>query len=132
MNLYLKKCLENIGALLAATFLIAALTHGVWFIGRECYKEGMERQKLQHIADMKEMDMNLAYTDKERIAACRKAEATWRFFNKPCVVVRRRIGVRDGLPQGYVVLSKDQVQVLGLGTKEYVTVYDTEATAENR
>lgn len=72
--------------------------------------------------------MDLVYPTDECTKACRKAETTFRAFNVHCVVVRRRVGVRDSKPQGYVVLTTKQAAVLGLSVKEYVTVYSTEAS----
>jgi hypothetical protein len=120
MNNYLKKTLDNLGA---------------WTIGRECYSKGERAERLrQQAANEGVCSMLLTYgtDDNQRKLACIKAEQLKVVHGGEWNVVRRRVGVRDSLPQGYVVIAHQQQEALGLAQNEYVTVYDTKAAEENR
>jgi hypothetical protein len=115
--------------------MLVILCVGAGWLVKLGVHEGRESERLLHQKYNAEISgMLLAYdaNEEQRKLACIKAEQMKVVFGGEWLVVRRRVGVRDASPQGYVVLAQEQLGALGLPHKEYVTVYDTAATEENR
>lgn len=126
--------LQDIGKFLAMMLMMAILIFGSFFIATKSYEEGGRAERYKQQAAAKEVySMLMVYdTNPEQLKLAKlKAEQMKTVFGGQWVVVRRRVGVRDGSPFGYVVLSGEQKEALGLARLEYVTVYDTAAKENN-
>ncbi len=126
--------LKEIGKFLAMLLMMAILIGGSFTIAIMSYEEGGKAERAKQQAAAKEVySMLMVYdTSPEQLRLAKlKAEQMKVIFGGQWVVVRRRVGVRDFKPQGYVVLTREQMAALGLAHLEYVTVYDT-AAKENR
>ena len=127
--------LRGAGQCLAVLAMLAILCFGGGWLVKLGLQEGRESERLRlqkHNAEVASMLLTYDTSQEQRKLACIKAEQLKVVHGGEWLVVRRRVGVRDTSPQGYVVIAQEQSEALGLPHKEYVTAYDTAATEENR
>lgn len=130
----LHDALTEAGKFLAFAMMLVILIGGSALLIKFGIDQGTKAEQARQQAAAKEVySMLMTYdaTPDQLQLAKLKAEQMKTVFGGQWVVVRRRVGVRDAAPQGYVVLNREQKDALGLARLEYVTVYDTAAKENN-
>lgn len=133
-----KEAARSIGQFIGFLLMLAILIHGGIFIGRTCYTAGCKHTATEYELNKAEayhmprafivITKNKKLVDGARQNAVNAANFAKREQGGRWLVVIRRRTVRPEAASGYVVLSDDQLLVLGLDMAEYLTVYDTEAS----